>query len=333
MDLAFPEKQGAVEYLAQLSLEEFSREVQGVRSCSWGKRLKSTFRKLGYGMRREVRHRPMLNVQSPAALLCICRRYPAESAMDLNEFAERLYSTSSLPRLVHFEDASTLIAKLSMHDLTASLIESVMQVTSLISANVNKLTDSARALADGIMGAQSMNEACFQARVHALLQPVAEGMHLTELGDGALTRDQAYKLFTQAEVAAETQCLNESWEGLLPWLHAHISDDSWERLVQWLQLHMQHLERVAVAADEVLPCIPYVLGLKRVMWDRDIISATRPVAVRFMLSILLASFPASASASTTPCLIVSLVSSIALTSLCRMLPESARSSMLHGSKS
>ena len=259
MDLAFPETKCAIKYLDRLQLEEFSAEVAGVASCATSKRMKGILRRLGYGCPCGNRGLAKLNVQSPAALLCICRRrYSAETALELIEFAESLYVSSGLVRLVHFESADALLSRLSGRDLWATLIESVMQVASVIAADVGISSEGLRTIIDGLINATGGLD---PRSAEKLVDHAGASLHLSN-ENGPLTVEQLELLMTSsgAEVPG-VQLLEEIWPSL----------------VLWLQVHVHDLEWFASGADEALPCFPWWLCLMRLVVDRDIVGqAPRP---------------------------------------------------------
>ncbi|CAE7559084.1 age-1 [Symbiodinium necroappetens] len=306
MDVAFPDKESAVTYLASLSIEEFRREVHGVRSCALGKCMKSLGREKFYGKRHGRRHHASLNVMSPAALLCICRMHHVTTANQLVEFAEQLYGASALPRLVHFESSVSLLSRFNAEDMLTGLIESVMQVVSAIAVSTSMVKDLVKSLLDVVANAPT--EHAFEE----VLTEVAATMGMLD-HDGPLTSEQAAELVQKATEQSTTE--------IGQWLHLHMSNEIWERLGDWLRLHMDSLSGFASVADDVLPWFPVMLGMKRAVVDKDIIGATLPVVVHWGLPGIMALVGAG-----PPCLLVS----IALTSLCRMLPGFIRNQLLEG---
>ena len=309
MDVAFPDKESAVTYLASLSIEEFRREVHGVRSCALGKCMKSLGREKFYGKRHGRRHHASLNVMSPAALLCICRMHHVTTANQLVQFAEQLYGASALPRLVHFESSVSLLSRFNAEDMLTGLIESVMQVVSAIAVSTSMVKDLVKSLLDVVANAPT--EHAFEE----VLTEVAATMGMLD-HDGPLTSEQTAELVQKATEQSTTE--------IGQWLHLHMPNEIWERLGDWLRLHMDSLSGFASVADDVLPWFPVMLGMKRAVVDKDIIGATLPVVVHWGLPGIMALVGAG-----PPCLLVS----IALTSLCRMLPGFIRNQLLPGCKS
>ena len=307
--MAFPDRESAEEYLAPLSIKEFREEVHGVGSCALDKHMKSMGRWLWYGKRHWGRHHARLNVMSPAALLCICSMHHVETANQLVQFAEQLYGASALPRLVDFESSVSLLSRFNSKDMLTVLIELVMQVVSAIAVNTNMVKDFVKSLFDVVANAPT--EHAFEE----VLTEVAATMGMLD-HDGPLTSEQTAELVQKATEQSTTE--------IGQWLHLHMPNEIWEGLGDWLRLHMDSLGKCATVADDVLPWLPVMLGMKRAVVDKDIVGATLPVVVHCGLPGIMARVGGGPQ-----CLFVS----IALTSLCRMLPGLIRNQLLPGCKS
>ncbi|CAE7263630.1 PIK3CG [Symbiodinium sp. CCMP2592] len=344
LDMAFPEKESAVEYVTHLSVEEFQTEVQGVRSCTTVKCMKGMCRELGYGKPRWSRHHAKLNVKSPAALLCICRQRRlrhVSQAQELVDFAEALCSIGRLPRMVHVDDTFSLLSRLEAPSLLLSLIDAVNQTVSGASENTNMLAEGLESLVNWLCNAPMQQQ--------EMLDEAAASMHVLDT-NGALTDEQGAELFQRAEdmlACQQVAAVMQENNGLLThqqvvelvqqaaehpeteltqWLERHCSAGTFERLMQWHQLHVHNLEQAASVADNYSGSwLPGVLGLKclkLLCWDRDVMGAVLPVAVHFFLPRIMAILPATMAA--TPGFLVS----FALTNAFRMLPSLVRSQML-----